>query len=173
MVCYTREGSPHDVCALLLVLLLVSWARLRQVDTNATSCHPNCLVWKPIGVIRIRFRLSSEIVRRSADMVRCRSEAPDDVRTVSAFCPMRNRMRMTPMGFHIPQLTQPLPDYSEDYGERTCFTPVQLPVRPQSSEEPHGCKVTRNSQRSVCDACFATTVCPCFLCIFFPAVQNV
>ncbi len=36
---------------------------------------------------------------------------------------------------------QPLPDYSEDYRERTSGTPVQLPVLPQNSEEPRSCRL--------------------------------
>ncbi len=55
----------------------------------------------------------------------------------------------------FPQLMQPLPEYSEDYRERTSGTSVQLPVFCQNSEDPRRCKATRDNQRTVFDACFA------------------
>ncbi len=71
----------------------------------------------------------------------------------------------------FPQLMQPLPDYSEDYRERTSGILVQLAVLPQSSDERWGCKVTRRNQHSVFDACFAMTVCAYFLSKFCPVVE--
>ncbi len=71
----------------------------------------------------------------------------------------------------FPQLLQPLPDYSEDYKERTTGTPVQLHV-PRSSKDPQSCKATRDNQQSVFDAYFPITVCAYFLSKFSPAVEK-
>ncbi len=69
----------------------------------------------------------------------------------------------------FPQIMQPLPHYSEDYGERTSCTLTQLSVLPRTSEDLRSCKANRDKQRSVIDACFAKTVFAYFLIILFVA----
>ncbi len=70
----------------------------------------------------------------------------------------------------FPQLIPLLPDYSEDYRERTSGTLVQLPVLPRRSEDPQSCKATGDDQRSAYEACLAITVYVYFLSKFFAAV---
>ncbi len=78
MVCYTREGSPHNVCALLLVLVLSlsvgENTKLKYVYTQLGVWQAR--IYAPSVVPRLRCQSGSETnPRRERSHARCSTTA--------------------------------------------------------------------------------------------------